>query len=116
MILSDGDVVFQPRRIDRSGLAESVERNILIYVHKELELDDVEGRYPAERYVMVDDKLWLLHAMKAHWGRRVTTVWPKQGHYVTDPRVKTLPAPDVTIERVGEMLNSTLEDLLHATR
>ena len=114
VILSDGDVVFQPRKIERSGLLESVDRNILIYVHKELELDDVEQRYPAERYVMVDDKLWLFHAMKAHWGRRLTTVWPKQGHYVTDPRVKTLPAPDVTIERIGEMLKLTLDEVLHA--
>ena len=114
VILSDGDVVFQPRKIERSGLLESVERQVLIYVHKELELEDVERRYPAERYVMVDDKLWLLHAIKSHWGRRVTTVWPKQGHYVTDPRVKTLAAPDVTIERIGGMLGWTLEDLLAA--
>ena len=114
VILSDGDVVFQPRKIERSGLLESVDRNILIYVHKELELDDVEQRYPSERYVMVDDKLWLLHAMKARWGRRLTTVWPKQGHYVTDPRVKTLAAPDVTIERIGEMLKLTLDEVLHA--
>jgi FMN phosphatase YigB (HAD superfamily) len=114
VILSDGDVVFQPRKIERSGLLESVERQVLIYVHKELELEDVERRYPAERYVMVDDKLWLLHAIKSHWGGRVTTVWPKQGHYVTDPRVKTLAAPDVTIERIGGMLGWTLEDLLAA--
>ncbi len=114
VILSDGDVVFQPRKIERSGLLESVEHQVLIYVHKELELEDVERRYPAERYVMVDDKLWLLHAIKSHWGSRVTTVWPKQGHYVTDPRVKTLAAPDVTIERIGGMLGWTLEDLLAA--
>ena len=114
VILSDGDVVFQPRKIERSGLLESVDHQVLIYVHKELELEDVERRYPAERYVMVDDKLWLLHAIKSHWGSRVTTVWPKQGHYVTDPRVKTLAAPDVTIERIGGMLGWTLEDLLAA--
>ena len=114
VILSDGDVVFQPRKIERSGLLESVEHQVLIYVHKELELEDVERRYPAERYVMVDDKLWLLHAIKSHWGSRVTTVWPKQGHYVTDPRVKTLAAPDVIIERIGGMLGWTLEDLLAA--
>ena len=104
VILSDGDVVFQPRKIERSGLLDAVDRNILIYVHKERELDDVERRYPAERYVAVDDKLWLLHAMKQYWGGRVTTVWPKQGHYVTDARVRTLPAPDVTIERIGGLL------------
>jgi FMN phosphatase YigB (HAD superfamily) len=114
VILSDGDVVFQPRKIERSGLLESVDHQVLIYVHKELELEDVERRYPAERYVMVDDKLWLLHAIKSHWGSRVTTVWPKQGHYVADPRVKTLAAADVTIERIGGMLGWTLEDLLAA--
>jgi FMN phosphatase YigB (HAD superfamily) len=104
VILSDGDVVFQPRKIERSGLLDAVDSNILIYVHKEEELDDVERRYPAEHYVMVDDKLWLLHAMKRYWGARVTTVWPKQGHYVTDARVRALPAPDVTIERIGGLL------------
>jgi FMN phosphatase YigB (HAD superfamily) len=114
VILSDGDVVFQPRKIERSGLLESVDRNILIYVHKEAELADVERRYPAEHYVMVDDKLWLLHAIKAHWGGRVTTVWPKQGHYVTDARVKALPPPDVTVERIGDVLDLTLEGLLQA--
>jgi FMN phosphatase YigB (HAD superfamily) len=114
VVLSDGDVVFQPRKIERSGLLESVERNVLIYVHKELELEDVERRYPAERYVMVDDKLWLLHAIKSHWGSRVTTVWPKQGHYVTDPRVRSLAAPDVTIERIGGLLGWTIEDLVAA--
>lgn len=104
VILSDGDVVFQPRKIERSGLFDLVEHNILIYVHKEQELADVERRYPAERYVMVDDKLWLLEAMKQHWGSRVTTVWPRQGHYVTDARVPTLPPPDVTLSRIGELL------------
>ena len=104
VILSDGDVVFQPRKIERSGLLDAVDSNILIYIHKELELDDVERRYPARHYVMVDDKLWLLHAIKRYWGARVTTIWPKQGHYVTDARVRTLPPPDVTIERIGGFL------------
>jgi FMN phosphatase YigB (HAD superfamily) len=103
-ILSDGDVVFQPRKIERSGLLDAVEQNILIYVHKEQELEDVERRYPAERYVMVDDKLWLLDAIKQHWGARVTTVWPRQGHYITDARVPHLPPPDVTLSRIGELL------------
>lgn len=116
VILSDGDVVFQPRKIERSGLFDSVERNILIYVHKEMELDDVERRYPAERYIAVDDKLWLLHAMKRHWGPRLTTVWPKQGHYVTDERVKTLTPPDVTIERIGDFLDWPLDTLLQKGR
>ena len=116
VILSDGDVVFQPRKIERSGLRDAVDGHVLIYVHKEEELDDVEERYPAERYVAVDDKLWLLHAMKQHWGPRVTTVWPKQGHYVTDPRVNALPAPDVTLARIGDMLAWTQDGLLQAGR
>ena len=114
VILSDGDVVFQPRKIARSGLFDLVEGNILIYVHKELELADVERRYPAEFYVMVDDKLWLLDAMKRHWGARVTTVWPRQGHYVTDARVQTLPPPDVTLSRIGELLAWDLPRLRQA--
>ncbi|MGH9411650.1 MAG: HAD family hydrolase [Vicinamibacterales bacterium] len=117
VILSDGDVVFQPRKIERSGLSESVEHNILVYVHKEQELEDVARRYPAERYIIVDDKLWLLHAIKKYWGNRVTTVWPRQGHYATDARVLTLPPPDVSIGRIGELLAWDSEQLrLAATR
>jgi FMN phosphatase YigB (HAD superfamily) len=116
VIVSDGDVVFQPRKIERSGLMEAVDHNVLIYVHKEQELDDVERRYPSDHYVMVDDKLWLLHAIKKHWGRRVTTVWPKQGHYVSDARVTALPPPDVTLERIGELLAWTPERLRQAPR
>src|SRR2546426_87605 len=85
VILSDGDVVFQPRKIDRSGLFEAVEGNVLIYVHKERELDDVAARYPADRYVLVDDKLRILSAVKQVWGSLVTTVFPRQGHYAKDP-------------------------------
>ncbi|PYR74727.1 MAG: haloacid dehalogenase [Acidobacteria bacterium] len=115
-ILSDGDVVFQPRKIERSGLMEIVEGNILIYIHKEEALDDVERRFPAERYIVVDDKLWLLHAIKAYWGSRVTTVWPKQGHYVADARVHALPEPDVTLDRIGDMLSWRLDELLQKGR
>ncbi|HWK12085.1 MAG TPA: hypothetical protein VNR64_18625 [Vicinamibacterales bacterium] len=114
VILSDGDVVFQPRKIERSGLRESVEGNVLIYIHKEQELDAIEERYPADRYVIVDDKLWLLHAMKRRWGARATTVWPRQGHYATDARVATLPPPDVAISRIGDLLSWTLEGLRQA--
>jgi FMN phosphatase YigB (HAD superfamily) len=114
VILSDGDVVFQPRKIERSGLFDLVEGNILVYVHKEQELADVERRYPAERYLMVDDKLWLLEAMKTYWGPRVTTVWPRQGHYVTDARVQSLPPPDVTLLRIGELLAWDLPRLRQA--
>jgi FMN phosphatase YigB (HAD superfamily) len=105
VILSDGDVVFQPRKVDRSGLFEAVEGNVLIYVHKEKELDDVEKRFPAERYVLVDDKLRILAAIKAVWGRRVTTVFPRQGHYALDPEATAkYPAADLTVERIGDLL------------
>lgn len=105
VILTDGDVVFQPRKIERSGLLEAVNGNVLIYVHKELELDDVERRYPADRYVFVDDKLRLLAAFKAAWGPRVTTVFPRQGHYARDPEIlRRYPPADITVERIGELV------------
>lgn len=87
VILSDGDVVFQPRKVSRSGLWEAVDGRVLIYIHKEQMLDDVERSYPAERYVLVDDKLRILSAVKEAWGDRVTTVWPRQGHYALDDRI-----------------------------
>ncbi len=105
-ILSDGDVVFQPRKIDCSGLHDAVNGNVLIYVHKELELADVETRFPAEHYVLVDDKLRILTAVKNIWGPRVTTVFVRQGHYALDPKVLSqYPAADRSIERIGELLN-----------
>ncbi|MGE0681029.1 MAG: HAD family hydrolase [Candidatus Binatia bacterium] len=117
VILSDGDVVFQPRKVERSGLFEAVEKNVLIYVHKELELDDVERRYPAEHYVMVDDKLRILTAIKKVWGKRVTTVFPRQGRYAHDPAILAqYPSADVSIERIGELLNYKLPALLTAAR
>lgn len=106
VILSDGDVVFQPRKVRRSGLWEAVEGRVLIYIHKELMLDEVERLYPAGHYVMVDDKLRILAAMKKVWGTRLTTVWPRQGHYALDPRiVAQYPPPDLTIERIGDLVN-----------
>lgn len=112
VILSDGDVVFQPRKIERSGLQEAVESNILIYVHKELELDDVERRYPAEHYVLVDDKVRILDAVKKVWGERVTTVFPRQGHYAHDEReVAKYRKPDVTVERIAELADADLAAL-----
>ena len=113
VILSDGDVVFQPRKIRRSSLWDSVEGRVLIYIHKELLLDDVERRYPARRYVMVDDKLRILAAMKNVWGDRLTTVFPRQGHYALDPKIgAAYPAADITIERIGELVNYTLPDFI----
>jgi FMN phosphatase YigB (HAD superfamily) len=117
VILSDGDVVFQPRKIERSGLLDAVDKNVLIYIHKELELEDVESRYPAEHYVLVDDKLRILTTIKSVWSRRVTTVFPRQGHYAHDPAILTkYPPADVNIERIGELLDYDLQALLAAGR
>jgi FMN phosphatase YigB (HAD superfamily) len=114
-ILSDGDVVFQPRKIDCSGLYEVFERHVLIYIHKELELDDVEAKYPAAHYVMVDDKVRILAAIKKYWGSRVTTIFPRQGHYAMDlAEVAKYPKPDITIERIGELQKYSLEQILAA--
>jgi FMN phosphatase YigB (HAD superfamily) len=105
VILSDGDVVFQPRKIERSGLWSAVEGNVLIYVHKEQELEDVAARFPAEHYVVVDDKLNILAAIKDVWRERVTTVFPRQGHYARDPRIlDTNPPADLSVERIGDLL------------
>jgi FMN phosphatase YigB (HAD superfamily) len=113
VILSDGDVVFQPRKIRRSSLWDAVEGRVLIYIHKELMLDDVERRCPARRYVMVDDKLRILAAMKNVWGDRLTTVFPRQGHYALDPKViAAYPEADITIERIGELVNYDLSDFI----
>jgi FMN phosphatase YigB (HAD superfamily) len=110
VILSDGDVVFQPRKVERSGLYEAFEGRVLIYIHKELELDDVEEKYPATHYVMVDDKVRILAAIKKHWGDRVTTVFPCQGHYALDAaEVARYPKPDITIERIGELQEALTE-------
>ncbi len=116
VILSDGDVVFQPRKVERSGLFEAVEGNVLIYVHKEQELSDVEQRYPAEHYVLVDDKLRILAAVKKVWAARVTTVFPRQGHYALDPQIlASYPPADVTVERVGELMNYDAQALVAAS-
>jgi FMN phosphatase YigB (HAD superfamily) len=117
VILSDGDVVFQPRKVQRSGLWDAVEGRVLIYVHKEQMLDDVEQRYPAHRYVMVDDKLRILAAMKQTWGERLTTVFPRQGHYAHDPKNREMyPAADVTVERIGDLLRCKKSVLLGRER
>ena len=117
VVLSDGDVVFQPLKIERSGIAASVDGNVLIYVHKEGELDDVEQRHPADHYVMIDDKLRILTEIKKIWGARVTTVFVRQGHYALDPQVvSSFPPADVAIECIGDLLNQDLPSLLAAKR
>jgi FMN phosphatase YigB (HAD superfamily) len=111
-ILSDGDVVFQPRKVDRSGLTAAVDDNVLIYVHKEHELDDVEMRFPASHYVVVDDKLRILAAIKRVWGDRVTTIFPRQGHYAYDPAILAAEPPaDISVEHIGDILRLDPEEL-----
>jgi hypothetical protein len=112
VILSDGDVVFQPRKVNRSGLFEAVAGRVLIYIHKEQELEDVESRFPATHYVLVDDKVRILAAVKKVWGDRVTTVFPRQGHYAHAADVASYPTPDITVERVGELVSYDLPALL----
>jgi FMN phosphatase YigB (HAD superfamily) len=115
VIFSDGDAVFQPHKVERSGLYEAVDGNVLIYIHKERELDDVEQRYPAEHYVLVDDKLRILTAVKRLWGARVTSVFPKQGHYARDPKaLADYPAADISVERIGDLLERNLASMLSA--
>jgi FMN phosphatase YigB (HAD superfamily) len=116
VLLTDGDVVFQPRKVDRSGLYEAVEGHALIYVHKELELADVEARYPADHYVMIDDKPRILTALKKAWGSRVTTVFVRQGHYARDPNTLASCAPaDRSLDRIGDLLNYQLHELKAAS-
>ncbi len=115
VILTDGDVVFQPRKIEQSGLGAAVEKRILVYIHKEQELDDVAQRFPAEHYVLVDDKLRILAAVKHAWGPQVTTVLPRQGHYAHDRDIlASYPPADVSVARIGDLLGYDLPTLLGA--
>ena len=112
VVLSDGDVVFQPLKVVRSGIFDSVD-GVMIYIHKEQELPDVERRFPADHYILIDDKIRILTDVKKIWGERVTTVFPKQGHYAIDPKiVAAYPPADITINRIGDLLNCKLEDFL----
>jgi len=105
VILSDGDVVFQPRKAQRSGIWDSVDGRVLIYIHKEQMLEAVQRRFPARHYVMIDDKMRILDAVRRHWGPRVTTVFPRQGHYALDAAAVAAFAPaDITVERIGDLL------------
>jgi FMN phosphatase YigB (HAD superfamily) len=115
VVLSDGDVVFQPRKVERSGLYDTFGGRVLIYIHKEKELDDVELRYPADHYVLVDDKVRILSAVKDAWGARVTTVFPRQGHYAADETdVAKYPPADVTLARIGDLCDYDLPTLVDA--
>jgi len=117
VILSDGDVVFQPRKVQRSGLWDAVQGHVLIYIHKEQMLADVEQRYPSRHYVMIDDKLRILAAMKEVWQDRLTTVFVRQGHYAHDPEVlASFPPADLEIESIDEILGYEVNRLVAATR
>ena len=117
VILTDGDVVFQPRKVERSGLEKAVNDKVLVYVHKELELADVERHFPAQHYVLLDDKLRVLSAVKGVWGARVTTVFVRQGHYALDPEVLAkFPPADLTIESIGEFVKLELATLLRGSK
>jgi FMN phosphatase YigB (HAD superfamily) len=111
VVLSDGDIVFQPRKIQRSGIWDAVEGQVMIYVHKERALGQVQQRFPANHYVMIDDKPNLLAAMKSTMKNRLTTVFVRQGHYALAAESKSVqPAPDLTIERIEDLINHTLSD------
>jgi FMN phosphatase YigB (HAD superfamily) len=113
VLLTDGDVVFQPRKVERSGLSEAVDSKVLIYIHKELALDDVATRYPSRHYVLVDDKPRILAAVKKKWDQRVTTVFPRQGQYAHDAKaVASYPAPDLAVDRIGDLLAYELDTFL----
>jgi FMN phosphatase YigB (HAD superfamily) len=112
-LLTDGDVVFQPRKVERSGLFEAVNGHVLVYVHKEKELKDVARRLPARHYVLVDDKLKILAAVKKVWRKRVTTVFVRQGHYALDAKiVSKYPAADITIEQIGDLVKCGIGEIL----
>jgi FMN phosphatase YigB (HAD superfamily) len=113
VILSDGDAVFQPRKVERSGLWRAFDNRVLIYIHKENELEYVERLYPADHYVLIDDKLRILTAVKQIWGKRVTTVFPKQGHYAFDSAILAgCPPADVELAKIGDLLNCNLAAFL----
>ena len=112
VVLSDGDMVFQPRKVERAGIAPAVGGDVLIYIHKEQALDDVQRRHPARHYVLIDDKPHILAAVKRQWQQRVTTILPRQGHYALDPvALAEAPPPDLQIEHIGELLTHDAHSL-----
>lgn len=112
VILSDGDVVFQPRKVQRAGIGAAVDGRVLIYIHKEQSLDDVRRRFPARHYVLIDDKPRILAAVKQHWQQLVTTVLPRQGQYALDAAaLAAAPAPDLQVAHIGELLTHDAHSL-----
>ena len=115
VVLSDGDVVFQPLKIERSGIYDAFDGNVLIYIHKEKELDDVERRFPAQHYVLIDDKLRILTAVKNAWRAKVTTVFVRQGHYAQDPEtLASYPPADFSIARIRDLVSYGRDDFYSA--
>jgi len=113
VVLSDGDAVLQPRKISASGIADAVDGNVLVYVHKETMLDDVERRFPARHYVIVEDKLRVLDALKQHWRERLTTVFVRQGHYARDPQLLAkYPPAEISLESIGELIECSADDFV----
>ena len=114
VILTDGDVVFQPRKVVRSGIFKAVDGHVLIYIHKEAALADVQRRYPAKHYVVVDDKLRILDAIKKAWGKKVTTVFPCQGLFANNPKIQSAfpEAADVKVKRIRELLRIDLSGII----
>jgi len=113
VVLSDGDVVFQPRKVRQSGIWKAVDGRVLIFIHKEEMLDTVAREYPARRYVMIDDKERILDAMKKVWGAKLVTVFPRQGHYAVDPaNAGKYGKPDVTVEKIGDLLETNVQTML----
>lgn len=116
VILSDGDVVFQPRKVQRAGIADAVAGRVLIYIHKEQSLDDVQRRFPARHYVLIDDKPRILAAVKSQWQQRVTTVLPRQGQYAQDTAALAAgPAPDQQVEHIAALLTHDAHSLARRT-
>src|SRR3546814_8042138 len=116
VILSDGEAVFQPRKVQSSGLWDAVEGRVLIYIHKEKMIDSIMRRYPARHYVMIDDKLRILTAMKKRMGDKLTTVFPRQGHYAHDLKaIRLLPPADITIEHIADLIDTDLAARFQAT-
>ena len=117
VVFSDGDVVFQPRKVERSGIRDAVEGRVLIYIHKEEQLNDVERLYPADHYVLIDDKRRILAAIKKLWGARVTTIQPLQGHYAKDTNAQAAyPPADITVARIGDLLDYDFSTITEAGR
>lgn len=113
VILTDGDVVFQPHKIENAGLLEAFQGKVLLYIHKEQELEAVARVYPADHYVMIDDKLRILDAMKKVWGASLTTVFVRQGHYAHERKhLDGYMAADVTLERIGGLMEYDLDKLI----